>query len=220
MAEISGPIARFEKMAIRYNPQKHPWFQQILLENLNLLRTKSVGQALFSRIAAATPQSRGDYGHSINIICSPSHVEYVQSRHKFKAYTNLNNEWVKEGIFASANEAHIARRGDTECRFRYYTKSGFGSYVKKIDGGAAENGTGSVCELYFANTQLLTGKGESTQPFIVLAHELIHCVHALEGINAGVHEEKWTTGINQYRNERMSENAFRDALGIDRRESY
>jgi hypothetical protein len=66
----------------------------------------------------------------------------------------------------------------------------------------------------------MTTKGEKTDPYIVLAHELIHSLHCLEGTSANTDEELWTTGIDKYANNQMSENAFRTAFGLPLRTQY
>jgi hypothetical protein len=48
----------------------------------------------------------------------------------------------------------------------------------------------------------------------VLAHELIHSLHCLNGVQAGENEELWTTGLGAYADEPMSEQKFRAAFAI------
>jgi hypothetical protein len=96
-----------------------------------------------------------------------------------------------------------------------------GSQNAAKDPVAAENSQGSVCTMFFTNVQIITSKGEATQPFIVLAHELIHSYHCLNGIKKdGKDEELWTTGIGIYEKEPISENAIRDQFKMALRLEY
>jgi hypothetical protein len=72
----------------------------------------------------------------------------------------------------------------------------------------------------YTNAQILTGKGEATHSFVVLAHELIHSLHHVTGTRRDNGEEDWTTGIGAFVDEAMSENAFRKAFGLKLREKY
>lgn len=72
----------------------------------------------------------------------------------------------------------------------------------------------------YTNAQIVTSKGEATQSFIVLAHELIHSLHHVTGTRRDTDEELWTTGLGKYSDEPMSENKIRDQFGIKLREAY
>ena len=72
-----------------------------------------------------------------------------------------------------------------------------------------------------ASSSFITNRGEPADPFIVLAHELIHALHFLQGIQIdGQDEERWTTGIGIYERNPMSENAFRSQFGLPLRVNY
>ncbi len=102
-------------------------------------------------------------------------------------------------------------------RFNYV---GEGSCNENANQAHVSDGKGTVCMMAFDSAQMMTRGGASTTPFIVLAHELIHSYHGLYGIHKGDKEEQWTTGIGEFKNERMSENGFRGAFKMSLRESY
>jgi len=96
-----------------------------------------------------------------------------------------------------------------------------GSQNAALDPTASDNGKGTVCTMYFTNAQVVTTKGESTVPYIVLAHELIHSYHCLNGIKKdGPDEELWTSGIGQFDKEPLSENVIRGQLKMKLRVDY
>ncbi len=73
----------------------------------------------------------------------------------------------------------------------------------------------------FTNVQVVTRRGEKAEPYVVLAHELIHSLHCLQGIKMdGRDEELWTTGLGKYENNPMSENVFRAQFGLAKRQRY
>ena len=79
----------------------------------------------------------------------------------------------------------------------------------------------SVCFMKFSNVQITTRQGEKADPYIVLAHELIHSLHSLQGTTKnGREEEEWTTGIGKYENDLMTENGFRQVFGLAKRKIY
>jgi hypothetical protein len=84
------------------------------------------------------------------------------------------------------------------------------------------DGTGCVCIMEFSNVQIITTKFEKTEPYIVLAHELIHSLHCLQGISADRREDEelGTTGNGQYADQPLTENAFRSAFGLPPRIAY
>jgi hypothetical protein len=83
------------------------------------------------------------------------------------------------------------------------------------------SGGGSVSTIYFNNTVLLTSRGEQSYPFIVLAHELIHAYHALYGLKKdGPDEELYTTGIDKFAGEEITENKIREEAGLKQRTAY
>ena len=72
-----------------------------------------------------------------------------------------------------------------------------------------------------SNAQIITSKGEEAHPYIVLAHELIHSLHCLEGTKVdSADEELSTTGLGKFADNPMTENKFRAAFGLALRTQY
>jgi hypothetical protein len=212
MGEIfkSLPVHGF---GVLYDETKNPWFETIVVENLHKLQTVELGRTLIEDIGKATPAARGTFPRDINVICKPSHFSFTQIGKKVLTEYDSAGKQRPTGIKDSAHPLHNFEG----CRF--YKGSG-GSFNDAIDKMAMSNKTGSVCYMYFTGAELMTGKGERALPFIVLAHELIHSWHCLEGIRKEVGEEEWTTGIGEYADNPMSEQKFRAAFKMDDRGKY
>lgn len=206
----------FPGFAVRYDAAAQPFFKPIVVDNLRLLKSVTVGQKLLKLIEDARPRSRDDFPDGVNVIVERQEMTVVQSGYR--------RDFANDGsrvILASAEPKHAP----PGCPF---WKVG-GSANEAKDPIAACDDRGSVCIMKFTSTEVFTNKGEATKPFIVLAHELIHSWHCLYGIRKdGPDEELWTTGIGNYekhpwnpRNDiDISENIFRDEFGIKRRERY
>lgn len=205
MAEVNEMLPEFTGFAVRYDPTLNPFFKAIMVENLRILAACEVGKTLFKLIADARPRSRADFITGVNVRCEPKAIKYVQSGYK---------PAMGGTIQASSDARHVAPNG---CN-AYLVGS---SANAALDPTASGDGTGSVCKMMFTNAQFLNSKGEMvTQPFIVLAHELIHSYHCLYGIKKAKDEELYTTGIGIYADEPMSENVFRTQLKLKPRVEY
>lgn len=212
MAELFQPLADFPGIGVLYDPQKNPFFRPIVVENLRRLKSVAVGRSLLSQIEAAKPAVRHIFPAGINVVCKPQAMTFTQAGKNVIKTHQMDGTVKLEGMKDSFNAAH----SPAGCPF---WKSG-GSANQAVDQGAADNATGTVCWMYFTNVEVLTSKGEKADPYIVLAHELIHSLHCLQGIRSSQDEEIWTTGIGKYANNPMSENAFRAAFGLPLRTAY
>ncbi len=218
MAQVLELLAEFPMFAVRYDPAQNPFFKSIVLENLRQLKGTSVGTKLLKLIEDARPTSRSDFPPNVNIIVEPQPMTFVQSGLKRGFVAGSATDRTLE----TTSEEKFSPEG---CPFY---KVG-GSQNQAVDTAATDNGQGTVCIMKFTNVEITTTKGEATNPFVVLAHELIHSWHCLYGIRKdGPDEELWTTGIGNFEkhawNPRtdidISENIFRDEFGIRRRERY
>ena len=146
-------------------------------------------------------------------MCVPTEINFVQSGHKLDVLYGPGGSKTITGM-TKTDRPQYAPEG---CPFWIEG----GSSNAAVHQMGATNGTGSVCFMRFSNVQIMTRKGEKTYPFIVLAHELIHSLHCLQGIKMdGKDEELWTTGIGKYTDNPMSENAFRSQFGLPLRNQY
>ena len=213
MAELFQPLDAFPGFGVLYDPTKNPYFRLIMVENLKRLQSVAVGKSLLSAIQNAKPASRKDFPLGINVICKPTAMMFTERGMNVIKTHQADGTITMDGMKISPNPAH----SPAGCPF---WKAGGGSANEAVDQTTADNGSGTVCVMFFTNVEIMTSKGEKTDPYIVLAHELIHSLHCLEGTRAKTDEELWTTGIDKYASNPMSENAFRSAFGMPLRTKY
>ncbi|WP_459089622.1 M91 family zinc metallopeptidase [Mesorhizobium sp. A556] len=220
MPIVSNKLPEFPGFAVRYDSSTKPFFQSMVLEDLRRINSKPIGEKLLEDIAVARPRARTAGAASnteaqaivfeagVNVVTVPTSMEYTQSGYKM-GFTGV-------GVLKSLKPSTAASHNIKDCP---YHPAG-GSCAQAADITAAGNGTGSVSIMKYTNAQILTGKGEATYSFVVLAHELIHSLHHLTGTRRDNVEEDWTTGIGVYAAEPMTENAVRAAFGLKLREKY
>jgi hypothetical protein len=227
VADVNVVLPEFPGFAVQYDPAVKPYFHANVVQDMRIIASRPIGVDLLGRIAKATPRTRtarasqSEYKRSIifpdgvNVVVVPSAMGYVQGGYKmdFGVGSDIKNAMVK-----STNALHnLLTREGKPCRFH----TGEGGSAAEALGDGDTDGTGTISLMKYTNAQILTGKGEHTHSFIVLAHELIHSYHHVCGIkNKSGKEEQWTTGIGEFQDAPMSENAFRDAFGIGRRNNY
>ncbi len=78
-------------------------------------------------------------------------------------------------------------------------------------------GAGSACWVYFSSREY-----KACPLFITFAHELIHCLHMLEGAMNPTNqlEEYATVGIHGYEEAEITENRIRFELKLELRDTY
>ena len=204
-------LAGFPGLAVRYDPAEHPYFKQIVIENLTLLRGKDIGMQLLREIATARPASRGDFPDGINVVLEPFTLHYAPAGHSLQKFYDLDGNESVTGVRPSDNPL----ASPPGCRFHIQ-----GTSANVAVDPAASNLGGTVCRLRFSNAQVMQVDGAPCWPHITLAHELIHALHSVTGRRHDTDEENWTTGVGAYAAEPMCENAFREAFGLPRRDRY
>ena len=98
-----------------------------------------------------------------------------------------------------------------------------GSRAVPFNETKARGGGGCLAACYWNPNIYNTPSAAGARPaFIGLAHELIHCMHALLGTmkNSYDDEEKFTVGLESYANVAICENAIRAEHGVNARDSY
>lgn len=222
MAVVTVELENFPGLAIQYDPTSTPWFEIGVKEALNKIKSVDLGVQLLKLIADAKPAHRvGQDGVTfppdINVIISPqANRGFTQSGYKMdygpgSAVKNIMVKSTDPRLNVAGHSFNFSGGGSFNCN---QDPRGQGAIAHSRDG------TGCVCKLEFDSSQIMTRGGFHTTSFINLAHELIHSYHGLYGIHAGANEEKWTTGIGEFKDEPMSENGFRDKFGMDERTSY
>jgi hypothetical protein len=174
MALVEELLPDFEGFSVQYDPTKNPFFKAIMVDNLRKLQTVSVGKTLLKEIAEAYPRSCGDFLPSVNVRCVPTQINYTQSGFKRSVNWGDGGSFTVTGMSAT-DDPKFALKG---CPFHIAGSSANAA----LNAMASTNKTGSVCTMKFSNAQLVTGKGERADPYIVLAHELIHSLHCLKGV--------------------------------------
>ncbi|GAA4651389.1 hypothetical protein GCM10023116_36730 [Kistimonas scapharcae] len=210
MDEITILLPDFPGFAVRFHGNDNPFFRLIMEENLRKLKTVPIGESLLHEIQQARPAVCGSFPMLVNIIFIPHHLNFTQCGYKRNV---MYDEQGKAHVFGmtATNQASFSPPDRPFWMPR-------GSHNWPVDMMAASNDTGSVCFLKFSNVHIVTGKGEPTYPFVVLAHELIHCLQGRQ--KDGKDEELWTTGIGKYSDNPMSENSFRRQFGLPLRTEY
>lgn len=222
--------SKFEGISIEYAEDESPFFAVGVNEALAMISSKELGQKLLKLIADARPQG-GTWGATVppntRVLIRPAkNRNYIQVGFK-SVFIVKDGEPDKKSIEVVPGGPNWPYApgpkppgGAPETRDFYY--KGDGSCNKGNDASCAADKRGTCCELSFDSTQIMTSKGVSTSPFIVLAHELIHSYHNLYGIvkGDGLEEERCTTGIAPYHDDEFTENAFRKAFGLPLRDSY
>ena len=219
---VVSKLPDFPGFACEYDPKANPFFKAIMVENLRKLKSVPLGEDLLQRIADARPRARSipkdkrsskfrwSFPSGVNVMCQPSEVSFTQRGFKRDLLYGADNSVKVLGLKVDRNPTI-----PTTCPFAIEG----GSVNEAVNQAFTANG-GTVCWMRFSNVQIVTRSGVTTQPFVVLAHELIHSLHCLTGTHHGDQEELVTTGIGAYAGEPMSENAFRTAFGLQLRTAY
>ena len=82
MAEVEDTLASFSGFAVKYDPDKNPFFKAIIEENLKKISSTELGKNLLASIAAAKPASRGQFPQGVNVTFVPVHINFTQSGFK------------------------------------------------------------------------------------------------------------------------------------------
>ena len=181
---------------IQYEESANPYFEIIAKEVLGLIASKPVGLKLLTDIGKQSPQVNDGLPPGCTVLIVPTDER--------KFYDNT------DGIRAPRDKRVMVPSG--------LSGSKNASLCAVASG---ETARGSACKLYFNNTIRMTSKGETTYPFIVMAHELIHSLHCLQGGRKdGKPEELCTTGIGDYAGEEITENKIRAEHGLPERTEY
>lgn len=219
--KVNNLLPGFPGFAVAYDTKEKPYFVVNVLEDMNRIASKPIGVKLLRAIATARPTVRRvsktasqqiqniKFLAGVNVVITPTSMTYMQSGHKM-GYTGVGMEMAMQ---PSAHKLHNI----DGCTF--YPTGGCSAEAGDIM-AAGVLGQGSVSVMKYTNAQIMTAKGESTVSFIVLAHELIHCLHHVTGTRKDSGEEEWTSGIGDYADAEMTENAFRAQFNLGARENY
>jgi hypothetical protein len=151
MPEVIEALGEFSGIAVKYDPDKNPFFKAIMVETLEKIKSVKVGETLLASIAAAQPSSRGAFPPSINVMCVPIHINFTQSGFK------------REVVYGDGGSQSIV--GMTPTDAPKFAPPGCPFWIagasanEAIDQMAANN-SGSVCTVRFSNAQVVTNKGK------------------------------------------------------------
>lgn len=202
--------SEFKGIGFNYDPQQQPFFKAMVKENLRALSLLPTGKGILKAIRDLKPAHRvKQWPSGVNVMMQPP----------------LTKTWNTPGL-----SGQLAGRITDQTKFDDFQK-GKGRLIPGISSKtslqednrtAASNGTGSVCTLFYSNTEILSDEGTWFIPHITMGHELIHCLHGLKGIMNPDNrlEEYSTVGIKGYENNIYSENKLRKEAGFPLRTKY
>lgn len=233
MASVNSVLPEFPGFAVQYDPAMKPYFVTSVVEAMRIVVSKPIGASLVAEIAAARPSFRtpgatsklGDiqFPIGINVVVVPAvggdAVTWSQSTMKMGYGAGSD---VKNVLVPSSHEYHnqTYRRTDGTTEVCAYHMDDGGSVAEAYDVNHTTDGQGTVSVMKFTNAQIQTRKGEKSWPFIVLAHELIHCLHHVTGTKLEMNEEPRSVGFPPYDTETYTEQKFRAAFNLPPRNMY
>ena len=216
--------SEFKGFGFNYDPSAQPFFKALVKENLRLLATLPTGKRLLSAIKDARPAYRPrSWPSGVNVVLQPP----------------LGRNWSTPGLGATSGKITDQARFDAFNEARdpgnFMLDNDFGrrkagklipgitakTQVQEEDKNAASDGTGSACTLFYSNTEILSDTGTWFIPHITMGHELIHCMHGLQGqMNKDNRIEEYTTvGMKGYAGA-ITENMLRAEAKYPKRTKY
>lgn len=194
----------FPGIAFHYDEKAQPFFKALVKENLKKIRNLQHGRAILQAIQLAVPAHRSNFQKGVNVVIQPP-IE-----RQFRAPGVGSKGITDQGKYDSF-QAGIGKMIPT---MPSKTSAAEVSH-------AAARGGGTVCWLYYSNTEIISGTGEWLPPHMTMGHELIHCVHALYGEMKDGKDEEWATvGIKGYEGNKYTENKLRADANIPLRTKY
>jgi hypothetical protein len=205
MTQVSKTLPNYQGFAVDYDESQDPFFEVTVKETLAKIKQTATGALLLTKIASSSPSFISSSVATAKVVISPPGDRKLTPRGKIVMGGQLHDH---PGMYAAdVRHSRPSGTGDT-------------SHLSN-DQTSASNGSGCTCTVYFTNRVGQTSKGESAPPWLMLAHELVHCLHSLEGTKKdGIEEEYFTVGLNDYAKEPITENAFRNDAGMPARTSY
>ncbi len=234
MSTVNTVLPEFRGFAVQYDPTIKPYFMTSVIEQLRIIVSKPLGKELLDDIADAQPIHRTagsgsddlkdiQFPLGINVVVVPAMgkdaVQLSQSGFKLGYRPGTA---IKDVLVPSDNAFHNAtyKRSDGQVELCSYHADEGGSNAEAFNKQHSSDGQGTVSVMKFTNAQIMTRKGEPALPFMVLAHELIHCLHHVTGTTFNLNEEPRTVGFPPYDTEKYTEQKFRAAFNKDARKTY
>lgn len=205
--------AEFSGIAFNYDPKSQPFFEALCNENLRKLGAITHGKAILKAIADATPGYTGpkEFAGGIKVLIQPTIERQFLTPGLSKT----------KGITDAAKYAAFQGTDTVKGVGKMIPTMPSKTQAQEVDGAAAKGGGGTVCFLFYSNTEIISGTGEWLPPHITMGHELIHCIHGLYGeTKANNKEEEWNTvGIKGFGGT-YTENQLRADAGMQLRTKY
>ena len=208
-----------------YDASKNPFFEALVNENLRKIRALPTGKAILQEIEIAKPAYvPKEWPAGINVLFQPP-LEKVMIAPGLKRARTADDE----------NPYTLVLR-DKDLFFDWDLR-GRGALVPGLDaktaakevktqlaqvGANGKPGGGCGCWCDFSNIEIRSKSGEWLPTEITMGHELIHCVHHLNGITRkNFKEEEWATvGIKGFDKQALTENKLRNEAGYKVRTKY
>ena len=195
-------------------------FHGSVAADLARIESRPVGKALLRAINRSHPSVRHVthftdrnpetsevvFDQGVKVVIIPKPMNYIQSGYRLGFGPGST---VRDVLEPSFNPAHSPPGR------RFYRADGCNTEAADVN--ASGDGSGSVAIVRYSNAHMDVVGGVVTPSFIVLAHELIHALHFLEGVRDPVDEENLTRGIGVHSRLAITERAIRDEWGLPAR---
>jgi hypothetical protein len=209
----------FAGIFLDYDTGTNTFFGVNVNDYLTKINSKSVGKALLTALGTGGAPNNPAY----NVLIKPMAQAGLDAMYIDKRFTKaeLRSPTVKTLEDNKTKRWEGLKMG-----------GGVGSGAQAEDWTGAENGTGSTSVVVWNSSQTVFQDKIMIPHFILLAHELIHCLHNLLGTNKGgtkitvgsesiKHEEVYCVGLGDYAGDAITENAIRAQwAGVPNRNTY
>jgi hypothetical protein len=203
--------SRFKGIFLDYDTGKNTFFGLNVNDYLTQIGSKPVGNKLLTQIGDGTAPNNPAY----NVLIKPMGQAGESAMYFDKRFTRTE---------LRSPTVQTLERDKTVPWGGLKMGGGVGSGAQPDDWSGAQNGTGCSSSIVWNSSQTVFQDGVMIPHFILLAHELIHCLHNLLGTNKGEkkitvgsggksesikHEEVYCVGLGDYAGEEITENAIR-----------
>lgn len=206
----------------------HPMFKAIVEEDLARINDTPTGRMLLLQIGGSRPQVTSTVGSKqksvrdinfpagVNLIIVPADQDLYQSGYKSSISAT------ESGSVTKTFEPSGFPQHNPQGRNFHSTTAAF---TIAVDTEAATDGRGTISVIKYSNASMMSsGIGIMSPSFIILAHELVHAAHHIQGTKVDDGEEDRTIGIGRWIDQPMTpivcENKIRSEAGLPFRTKY
>jgi hypothetical protein len=209
----------YGKIYVDFDTGTNTFFGANVADLLGKIASKPVGSALLTALGSRTAPNNPTY----NVLIKPQVQAGLNAMYTDARFTRsqLSNPGPTDILRATSEPWGGLKMG-----------GGVGSGAQPDDWSGAQGGGGSSSTVIWNSSQSVFQGDVLIPHFILLAHELIHCLHNLLGTNKGEkkvtvgsetikHEEVFCVGLGDYAGDAITENAIRaEWPGVPNRDTY